>query len=76
MKKGDVLIRDLVLLFAALLLGFSTIGSEAAEEWKSTYVGAPTARYGHTAVWTGTKMTVWGGKDGSAYLRTGGRYTP
>ena len=39
-------------------------------------IGAPTRRYGHTAVWTGTEMIVWGGYDGSGHLRTGGRYTP
>src|SRR5258708_6908322 len=28
--------------------------------------GAPIARYGHGAVWTGTKMIVWGGYSGTA----------
>jgi hypothetical protein len=26
-------------------------------------MGAPSARYAHTAVWTGTEMIVWGGAD-------------
>jgi len=36
------------------------------------------ARYGHTAVWTGSEMIVWGGTDGSGitYFNTGGRYNP
>ena len=76
MRKRGVLGRDLFLLFAALLLGFSSIGTEAAEEWKSTYAGAPTARIAHTAIWTGTRMIVWGGSNGLNYFNTGGRYTP
>jgi len=40
---------------------------------------APTARDGHTAVWTGSQMIVWGGNynDGVGFpitLNTGGRY--
>lgn len=34
----------------------------------------PSARAGHTAVWTGKTMLVWGGSDGSA-LGDGGVYT-
>ena len=33
--------------------------------------GAPSARYGHTAIWTGSEMIIWGGNG-----RTGGRYDP
>jgi hypothetical protein len=36
----------------------------------------PTARHSHTAVWTGTKMIVWGGDDGTNLLNTGGQYDP
>lgn len=35
-------------------------------------VGAPSARYGHTAVWTGTEMIVWGG----SFRDDGARYNP
>ena len=40
-------------------------------------VGAPTARAGHTAVWTGTQMIVWGSSscDGGA-CAAGGIYDP
>jgi len=43
--------------------------------------GAPQARFGHTAVWTGTEMIVFGGQttatSGSGtVLNTGGRYNP
>ena len=43
--------------------------------WTPTSVGAgvPTKRWGHTAVWTGAEMIVWGAYDGFA---TGGRYNP
>ena len=37
--------------------------------------GAPSARYQHTAVWTGSRMVVWGGTDG-ADLDSGGSYDP
>ncbi|MEW6027723.1 MAG: DUF2793 domain-containing protein, partial [Planctomycetota bacterium] len=45
--------------------------------------GSPTARYGHTAVWTypisammTPTMITWGGFDGTLYTDTGGRYDP
>ena len=34
------------------------------------------ARGGHTAVWTGSEMIVWGGFNSSGALNTGGRYNP
>jgi N-acetylneuraminic acid mutarotase len=37
--------------------------------------GAPTARCAHSAVWTGSKMIVWGGYNG-AQLSDGGIYDP
>ena len=36
----------------------------------------PPPRAGHTAVWTGEEMLIWGGYDGDAFLDTGGRYSP
>jgi hypothetical protein len=36
---------------------------------------APSPRAGHTAIWTGTEMIVWGGADsGNQTLSSGGRY--
>src|SRR4029079_1096066 len=48
------------------------------DSWTATNTtGAPTARVGHTAVWTGSEMIVWGGQDENfAFLNTGGRYNP
>ena len=39
-------------------------------------VDAPSARTGHTTVWTGQEMIVWGGWDGANVLNTGARYDP
>src|SRR5262249_53711675 len=52
----------------------------ATDTWMATSTtGAPSARYGHTAVWTVTEMIIWGGNTGyPSYLplNTGGRYNP
>ena len=45
--------------------------------WKATSMnGAPEARSGHAAVWTGSKMLVWGGYGASDYAKTGAAYDP
>jgi N-acetylneuraminic acid mutarotase len=45
--------------------------------WTPTSLSnAPTPREGHTAVWTGSEMIVWGGYDNISYFNTGGRYNP
>jgi hypothetical protein len=44
-----------------------------ADSWTATSTtNAPSARFLHTAVWTGSEMIVWGG----SILNTGGRYYP
>ena len=52
----------------------------AANSWAATApVGAPTARFGHAAVWTGSQMLVWGGETsagGFDSVPTGARYYP
>jgi len=50
----------------------------ASNAWTATATaGAPTARYLHCAVWTGTEMIVWGGSDSNGNkLFTGARYNP
>lgn len=37
---------------------------------------APTARSGHTMIWTGTKALVWGGRQGGVPVNTGAAYDP
>jgi N-acetylneuraminic acid mutarotase len=39
-----------------------------------TTTGAPSARHGHTAIWAGDAMIVWGGFDGTSYLSSGAVY--
>src|SRR6476646_4201863 len=48
------------------------------DTWIATSTtNAPSARAGHTAVWTGGEMIVWGGgASGPVYFNTGGRYNP
>src|SRR5882762_9011986 len=46
------------------------------DSWTPTSTtNTPLARYGHTAVWTGSEMIVWGGYNFNQ-LNTGGRYDP
>jgi N-acetylneuraminic acid mutarotase len=46
------------------------------DTWTPTsLISAPAGRLGHTAVWTGSEMIVWGGFNPSN-LNTGGRYNP
>ncbi|RPI18707.1 MAG: T9SS C-terminal target domain-containing protein [Ignavibacteriae bacterium] len=68
--------------------GDSTVGSyylktggvydPSTDTWTSTSLSnCPAERNMHTAVWTGSKMIIWGGHNpGSGYLFTGGRYDP
>lgn len=48
-----------------------------SQPWTSlaTSRNTPSERRGHTAVWTGTEMIVWGGSDGGV-LNTGASYRP
>jgi N-acetylneuraminic acid mutarotase len=60
--------------------GFTELDS-GLETWTSTrLLGAPAPRLMHTAVWSGTTMIVWGGKQFDAHaeipLNSGGRYDP
>ncbi|HEV8199939.1 MAG TPA: MopE-related protein [Candidatus Polarisedimenticolia bacterium] len=49
----------------------------ALATWSPTStVNAPTARYDHTALWTGQHMIVWGGNGAGEWIASGGRYDP
>ena len=52
--------------------------SVAAPAWRNgTGLAEPTARYEHTAVWTGQELVVWGGNLGAGVRAAGGaRYRP
>ena len=46
------------------------------DTWTPTSLAnAPDARVGHTAIWTGSEVIVWGGGHGTPF-NTGGRYDP
>ena len=50
----------------------------ATDTWAPmSTVGAPDARFSFAAVWSGTRMIVWGGDSGGfSYKNTGGLYDP
>ncbi|MFO0586166.1 MAG: hypothetical protein U0441_01440 [Polyangiaceae bacterium] len=48
-----------------------------AKKWTATSTAnAPPPRHSHQAVWTGSKMIVWGGYGAAGYETTGGVYDP
>jgi N-acetylneuraminic acid mutarotase len=58
--------------------GYIKIGqTELGDFWQTRGLAAsPSARYAHTAVWTGSEMIVWGGYGGAGFLNQVGRYNP
>jgi hypothetical protein len=64
-----------LLVALAILIVLLPIPSSAQDSWTATSTtGAPTARRLHTAVWTGSKMIVWGGE--TPRVSTGGVFDP
>jgi hypothetical protein len=48
---------------------FSTPGGGSGDWYSTSTLNVPSARWLHTAVWTGTEMIVWGGyKEGAVYV--------
>jgi N-acetylneuraminic acid mutarotase len=48
-----------------------------ADTWSPTSLtDAPSPRVRHSAVWTGSRMIVWGGSNAGVRTGTGGRYDP
>ena len=41
-----------------------------------TATNAPASRTGHSAIWTGQKMLVWGGQSGGNFVADGAAYDP
>lgn len=55
----------------------SCVNGLCSDAWEPTAkVGAPSPRAHHVAVWTGTRMVVWGGSNGGTILGDGGIYDP
>lgn len=65
-------------MFASLPVINSSVTNCTPDSWTmtSTPYRAPNTRFGHSAVWTGSEMIIWGGNDGLSYLNDGSRYTP
>jgi len=64
-------------LLPSPVLNTGGIYDPATDTWTAmSTINAPSARYLFSAVWTGTKMIVWGGSDDTNYLNTGGIYDP
>ncbi len=49
---------------------------EAASRDGWRVMGFPEGRYGHSSIWTGNEMIIWGGFSGHHPLNTGSRYDP
>ena len=61
----------------AIAYGNGALYDPATDTWSPMSTSdAPAARFGHTAVWTGTEMIVWGGGGIGTVFRSGGRYDP
>lgn len=58
--------------------GYTSFSSTTASDWKhGAEAAGPAARFGHTSIWSGQEMIVWGGYLGSDnYSASGGNYTP
>lgn len=58
-------------------LGDGSRYNPKADKWYALpKANAPSPRYGHTAVWTGKEMIVWGGWSGREHLKNGAAYDP
>jgi hypothetical protein len=56
---------------------FNTGGryNPGTDTWTATSnINAPSNRWFHTSIWTGSEMIVWGGGNFSMTFNTGGRY--
>ena len=76
---------SLMIVWGGYWTGTQAAGSVASggrydptlDSWTATStLNVPIPRLGHTAVWTGSRVIVWGGSAFSSYPDTGGRYDP
>ena len=75
----EMIIWGGVLNFSTAVLNTGGRYNPTTDSWTATSLtNAPEARYDHTAVWTGSKMIVWGGFgfDSNNVVHTGGIYDP
>ena len=84
-RRGGVWTGDRLIIWGGLgnggalnsggRLGFNASGDPLG--WQPVSLsGAPSARSGHTAVWTGQRLIVWGGRNGGTRLGDGALYDP
>jgi hypothetical protein len=76
--SGSLLVSLLESDAALIAAGYRLMSKSPAPGWvNGTSTGAPSARSGHSTVWTGTEMLVWGGSGSSGTaLSSGGGYNP
>lgn len=57
------------------LVNTGAIYNLATNQWTAVnQTNAPESRSSHTAIWTGTRMIVWGGYGAGTFLSTGALY--
>lgn len=62
---------------AGTLAGDGAAYDPNTDTWRPmSTTGAPSPRHSHRAVWTGSKMLVWGGFEAGGYALRGGAYDP
>jgi len=72
---------DMIIWGGSGLVSNSTVNTggiynPAKDIWTTTsIVNVPTERNRHTAIWTGTEMIIWGGRN-TSNLTVGGKYNP
>jgi hypothetical protein len=63
--------------FGANFLGTGGAYAPASQTWTAlATLGAPAGRDGQAAVWTGSRMLVWGGRNSDGLLGDGAAYDP
>jgi len=73
MAAGALLVSDSPQDSALVAGGYRLTTTIPSPAWvNGATTGMPDARYGHTAVWDGTEMIVWGGTFGSGQYAAGG----
>jgi N-acetylneuraminic acid mutarotase len=88
-KPGGILVTLMAMLAFCACVERSNLPGIPAEQggsgggsdsWTAlSLTDAPSSRWGHSAIWTGTEMLVWGGgfaESPQQYYNTGGRYDP
>ena len=78
-SDGERILNGIAAADASYTLPTISDGAACSDDtWTATSTtNAPSVRAGHTAVWTGSEMIVWGGgASGPVYVNTGGRYMP